>query len=83
MEPPRIEKIFTGLDNVFDAVFPFALLVAVLFFIIGGYLWMTSSGDPEKVKRAQGTLTWAILGLIFVLLVSTILDGIIEYIGKL
>jgi hypothetical protein len=28
--------------------------------IYGGYLWMTSGGEPDKKKRAQGTLTWSI-----------------------
>jgi len=82
-EPPRIEELFTGIDKVYDALVPFAILLAVLFVVIGGYMWMTSSGEPEKVKKAQGTLTWAIIGLIFILIVSLILNGIVDYVGKL
>jgi hypothetical protein len=82
-EPPRIEEIFTGIDKVFKTLVPFAVFLAVLFIVIGGYMWMTSSGEPERVKKAQGTLTWAIIGLIFVLLVYLILNGIVDYIEGL
>jgi type IV secretory pathway VirB2 component (pilin) len=82
-EPPRIEEIFTGIDKVFKTPVPFAVFLAVLFIVIGGYMWMTSSGEPERVKKAQGTLTWAIIGLIFVLLVYLILNGIVDYIEGL
>jgi len=82
-EPPRIEEFFRGIDTVYDALVPFAILLAVLFVVIGGYMWMTSSGEPERVKRAQGTLTWAIIGLIFILIVSLLLNGIVDYVGDL
>lgn len=50
-----------------------ALVVVVLFimFLIGGFNYLTSFGNPEKVKKAQGTLKWAIVG--FILFLSSFL----------
>lgn len=41
-----------------------ALIVVVLFvmFVIGSIKYLTSGGDPEKIKSARGTLTYAIIG---------------------
>lgn len=45
------------------------LIVLVLFimFIIGSLKYLTSAGNPESIKKAQGTLKWALVGtLLFV-----------------
>ena len=76
-EPPKIGEIAGVLDKVMDIVFPVAGILCVIFIIIGGYMWIASAGDPAKVKQAQGTLTWAIIGLVFVLIVRLIVSAVI------
>ena len=53
-----------------------ALVVVVLFvmFLIGGFNYLTSFGNPEKVKKAQGTLKWALLGFVIFLSAFLILN---------
>lgn len=67
----RIINIFLGLLGV---IFLVLLLYA-------GYLWMTSAGDPEKVKKAQQTIKNAIIGLVIIAsawaIVSFILNALI------
>lgn len=79
-EPRRIEEIFTSIDSILDYLLPFGILVAIIFVIIGGYMWISSTGNPDKVKQAQGTLTWAIIGLIFILLTSLLLQTLVDYV---
>lgn len=79
MEPPKIGELFAGLDSFLEMLLPFGVLVAVVFIVVGGYMWMTSAGNPDKVKQAQGTLTWAIIGLIFILVASLLITTIIDY----
>ena len=81
--PPELdgEMLQRFLDNVvYRYVYPIAGLICFIFIVKGGYMWMMSSGDPDKVKQAQGTLTWSVIGLIFVvitrLLMGVILDAI-------
>ena len=77
-EPPKISGIGTIFDNIMEIVFPLAAIVCVVFIIIGGYMWIASAGDPSKVKQAQGTLTWAIIGLAFVLLSVLIIRTVVN-----
>jgi type IV secretory pathway VirB2 component (pilin) len=81
--PPRLDNgtIQAMVDRVLSYLFPIAGVISVIFVIIGGYMWMTSGGDPARVKQAQGTLTWALLGLGFVLLSVAILEIVTKFIS--
>ncbi len=81
--PPRLDNgtIQGMVDRILSYLFPIAGLISVIFVIIGGYMWMTSGGDPARVKQAQGTLTWALLGLGFVLLSVAILEVVTKFIS--
>jgi len=37
---------------------------ALLFIIIGGFIMLTSQGNPEKVKSGRDTIVWATIGLL-------------------
>jgi type IV secretory pathway VirB2 component (pilin) len=79
-EPPRLgEGIDLIIGNVAKYIFPAAGLVCVVFIIIGGYTWIASAGDPAKVQQAQGTLTWAIIGLVFVLIAALIVNSVTSF----
>lgn len=78
-EPPKLDAgIDSILDKVMTLIFPIAGIVCVVFIIIGGYTWIASAGDPAKVQQAQGTLTWAIIGLIFVLVAALIVNTVFK-----
>lgn len=40
--------------------------VALLMFIWGGLLWLTSAGNTDKIKKGKETLVWAAIGLAFI-----------------
>ncbi|MDD5693667.1 MAG: pilin [Patescibacteria group bacterium] len=48
--------------------------LAVLFIVYGGFLYMTSGGNQQKVDTAKKTLTYAIGGLIIVILAGLIFN---------
>ena len=52
----------------------FAGALAVLFIVIGGIKFITSSGNPKQLESAKKTLTYAIIGLLAVLLSTVILN---------
>lgn len=81
-EPPKLDSgIDTIVDNVMKLIFPIAGIVCVVFIIIGGYTWIASAGDPAKVQQAQGTLTWAIIGLVFVLIAALIVSTVTKFLA--
>ncbi len=52
-------------------VIPFAAILLLFVFLLGGYGIMTSQGIPEKIKAAQSKITAGLIG--FVLLISAYL----------
>lgn len=61
-------------QNVLTAALLFAGIVALLMIILGGIKFLISGGDPKQVEGARNTLTWAIVGLILILLSFFILN---------
>ncbi len=52
------------------------VLLAVFSLVRGGFLWVTSAGDPAKIKDSKEKVSAAILGLIIVLGASLFLSSI-------
>lgn len=48
--------------------------LAVLFIVYGGFLYITSAGNKERIETAKKTLTYAILGLLLVVTAGIILE---------
>lgn len=42
-------------------------IIAVSLMIYAGFIWMTSNGDPTKLKKAQGIMINAAVGLVIIL----------------
>lgn len=53
----RILKVFLG----------FLALIAVIMFVYGGFMMLTSAGNVDRVKKAKNTLVWAAAGVIIIL----------------
>lgn len=56
------------------AVMAIAAIVLFVMFIIGGFKYLTSGGDAKAVEAAKKTLTYAIAGLVVLVLAVIILD---------
>jgi hypothetical protein len=54
-------------------------IVALLFFIYGGLMWMTSEGADEALKKAQKTMIWAAIGLISVFLSYSVIVKVFTF----
>ena len=54
-----IGKIITAVMGVVGSI-------ALLMFIYGGLVWMTSSGNQESVKKGRNIILWSAVGLIVV-----------------
>ena len=62
-------------EVIFERVLVFmsslVLVVLFLMFVVGSFRYLTSAGNPEKVKKAQGILKYAVIG--FVLFIGAFL----------
>ncbi len=54
--------------NIIQYALGFLGLVAVAMIIMGGFMWMTSSGNEQRVTKGKEIIKWAVVGLMVVLL---------------
>lgn len=68
---PTLKCLEVVFNNVIIAAS--GLIVIALFgvMMMGGYNYLTSLGNPEKVQKAQNTFKWAFIG--FILFISAFL----------
>ena len=66
------------IQNILSIVIGVCGLVAVVYIIIGGYNYMTSSGDSAKIEKAKKTITYAVIGLIVCALAFVIVNFVIN-----
>jgi len=69
---PALDKVVCLIGKVADFVFAAALAVGVLFVLVGAFKYMTAAGDSSKVREAQGTLTYAVIGIAVALLAGSV-----------
>ena len=63
--------------NILNGVIAVAGVIAVIFVVVGGVQYMTSSGDAGKIKKAKDTILYAIIGLIVCVLSYAIVNFVI------
>lgn len=66
-------------NKLIDFIIPFSGIILLLVLIWGGYDYLLSHGDPEKVKSGKGKITAGIIGFIIIILAYT-LTKLISYI---
>ena len=49
----NIIRVFLGIVGV----------IALVYFIYGGFMMLTSGGNADRIKKGRDTLMWAIIGL--------------------
>ncbi|MBU6447783.1 hypothetical protein KGQ24_03010 [Patescibacteria group bacterium] len=65
-------------NDVFFAIAKILLsvlaMIAVLFIIIGGFQYVTSSGNQEQAEKGRSTVVYAVIGLVIAILAYTIVS---------
>lgn len=70
--PATLQSFECIIQRAFNVIIPLAGLAAFVVLIVGGFQYLTSSGDPKKTQEAQGVITGAIIGIIVTLAVFLI-----------
>jgi hypothetical protein len=78
--PPWQTKSFQELlDAIYNFIFWVAIAIVPIMVIVAAYFFLTSGGDPEKIRTAKKIIFWTFIGLIIVLLGK----GVVAIIGQL
>ncbi len=74
-----------NIPDVINKGLAYAILLAgilsVVFIIVGGFSFILSGGNEEKIKQAVGTIRYAIIGLIITILSVVIVQAVGQFIG--
>ena len=79
MSPLVKPVVYLGGIEIIQAILGVVDSIALLMFIYGGFLWLTSSGNEQKITQGKQVLVWAtILTVIFLsyTLVNFVIGGI-------
>lgn len=58
----QIEGVFR---NIISAIAGLGFIVLLVMIISAGFKYLTSGGEPKTIQQAHQTVTWALLGIVF------------------
>ena len=68
-----IQSLQTLFTNVLSVIVALAGVALFIMFVVSGFSFIFSGGDPKKLEQARGTLTNAIVGLVVIVAAYLIL----------
>lgn len=72
----RLNDILVLVGNVISILMFIAGVVAIAFIIVGGFMYITSSGEPANIKKAKETIVNAVIGLV----IAMVSFGVVRFI---
>ena len=76
-----IKGVETLFSNVISLAIPFSGIALFIMLLIGGFNYLSAGADAGKAQAAQKTITYAIMGLVFIAVSFLILRLIGEFTG--
>lgn len=61
---PTFQCLETVISNIIVASSALIIVGLFIMLIVGSLRYLTSGGNPEKLKKAQGTLMYALMGTV-------------------
>ena len=58
-----VSQVSGFLKSIIEALAGLAGLVATGFFVVGGFSYITSSGNPQRLEKAKRTILFSAIGL--------------------
>lgn len=71
----KINSFITTLVNIFSVVVG---IVAVIMILVGGFNYITSGGDSNKITSARTTIMYALIGLVIVALAQFMVQFVLN-----
>lgn len=75
-----LSEVKNMIGNVIQLAMSLAAGVAVIYIILAGFQYFTAFGNEEKANKAKQTLTWAIAGLVVIILAKVIVSEVWRFV---
>lgn len=73
-----IEKIINKIIGWMQGIF---FLIAVIFIIYAAFVYLTSAGNEEKIKKAKSIIIYAIVAIAVALLATAVKEFVVSFLG--
>lgn len=67
------DSVSDTLGNIVELALVIAGGIAVIYILVGAFYYLTAYGNEEKANQGKKTITWAIVGLVVILLSRVII----------
>ncbi len=78
---PTLGCLIPIIGRIVAAIFLFLGAVTLGFLLFGSIKFILSSGDPKAIASAKNTMTYAIFGLILILISFALLSFLATFLG--
>src|SRR3990167_2397806 len=79
--PAGLKEIEDVFKNVVSVVVGLGFIALLVMLIWAGFKYLTSGGEPKAIQSAHQTVTWALLGVVFMAVAWIILQLIKAFTG--
>ena len=73
-----VSQVENFIRDIIKVVAGIAGLIATGFFVVGGFGYITSSGNPQHLDKAKSTLLWSGIGLAIVIAAFVVSNIIVQ-----
>jgi|SRR3989344_1198022 len=70
--PSAIGNVVDIMQRILGFIWPVFVGFAIIMFIVAGFIFLTSQGDPGKAKTARDAVIWGVVGVIVGILAFSI-----------
>lgn len=77
----NVGSLGEGINKLVVPAFSIATTAVVIYFLVGGFIWLTSGGDKEGIGKAREMITHAVIGFLLLMFIFLILQFIPEFFG--
>lgn len=61
--PKSVDDVWKLVNDIFHLLFIGIMFAAVVYIVLAAYTYLTASGDPKKVEKANQMLLYAVIGV--------------------
>lgn len=80
-DPAGLNEFEDIVRNVISVIVGLGFIALLVMVIMAGLKYLTSGGEPKAVQSAHYTLSWALLGLLFMIVAWLVLQLIKAFTG--
>ncbi len=79
--PLKADTFWELMESIVEFLFVLSLFIGALMIVVAAFYFLTSAGDPEKIKTAKNIIIWTLVGIIVLFLSVALTRAITDMLG--